>query len=413
MNHWTVRTDDGITLLNPGGQLVTLAYRKVGELLVALLKAPERASPRGELGALLWPGSAAVPQGTNLRQAIKKLRDTIGTENVVSDRFVCGIVEAFPCSITSQTGGDPMPTWLSGWTLFLEALSYSSPVQFFDAIRANVDLLCDLPAQELSVMVSRASAGLPIGHRMDGWRDFVLGSVSFSNVPKASRHFLAAAKHASKSLDRDLFSRAAFWICACETLRGRVEEAEGLATEGLGHVKGSGASNESLLTTAKATALLHMGRYAESREMMANTAGSGAKTVFEHDQQEALRAYYLATTGYEAESMRLIENLRKDSSHHPGGRVGILTELSCAAVETAASPWVVVDTIEPRTRILEAAGQHHSALYAIETLVSALARCNLKSEARSKFIESRRLRGRLGISYSAWDRRRLAPFVVA
>lgn len=413
MNHWTLRTNDGITLLNPEGQPIRLAYRKVGELLVTLLRVPERTSPRSELGAILWPSSGVAEQATNLRQAIKKLRDAIGAENVVSCRFECGIADTFSCLVDPQVGSDSMPAWLRGWILFLEALACSSPVQFFEAIRANVDLLWDLPMPQLSALVNQAAGGLPCGHRLDGWRDFVLGTVALRDVPKASAHFLSAAKHASTTLDNDLFCRSAFWLCACQILRGRVERADGLATDALRFVSGASASNQSLLAATRATALLHMGRFGESRDLMARACGVGATTVFEHDQHEALRAFYLATSGYESEAMRVIENIHRDSLHHSGGRVGTLVGLTCAAVEAAAAPGLVIDKMEPRIRLLEAAGQHHFALYAIEILGSALARCNLKNEARSKFSESRRMRSRLGIAYSPWDMRRLAPFVVA
>ena len=237
---------------------------------------------------------------TNLRQAIKKLRDAIGAENVVADRFDCGIAETFHCSIDAQIESDPVPGWLGGWILFLEALSYSSPVQFFEAIRANVDLLCDLPTSKLSVLVARASSGgLPGAHGMHGWKDFVLGSVSLHDVSKASTNFLAAAKHAAAAGDNDLFSRSAFWLSACQILRGRAKQADGLATEALSRAKGRSATNHSLLSSARATAFLHMGRFAESREMMANASGADATTVFERDQREALKAFYLATSGYE------------------------------------------------------------------------------------------------------------------
>jgi|GEM_PF-4280636 len=409
MNQWTLRYADGISLLDADGQPVPLAYRKVGELLLALLKAPDRTCPREELGARLWPGSSAAVRATNLRQAIKKLRDAIGARHVTSDRFECGIAPSFSCSIAEQIVNEPIPGWLNGWSLFLEELSYSSPVQFFEACRANVDLLCDLPMPRLAVLVNRASAGLAAGHPLDGWREFVLGSVSFRDVPIAGRHFRDAAKHASKTTDSDLLSRSVFWTCACQILRGQVDQAERLASEGLAH----GRSCRTLLSTARATALLHSGRFSESRKLMADASEVGAKTVFEHEQQEALRAYYLATTGYEGEAMRLVETIRKSTSYHAGGRVGVLTGLACAAIETAESPALAVEKIETQLPILRASGQHHFVLYATETLVSALARCNRTSEARAKFAESRRNRNGLGIAYSAWDKRRLDPFIVA
>ena len=112
--------------------------------------------------------------------------------------------------------------------------------------------------------------------------------------------------------------------------------------------------------------------------------------------------------------MRIIENFSSETqvTIQADGWES-LTDLTCAAIEATTSPWRVVDTIEPRIQTLEAASQHHFALYAMETLVSALARCNLKQEARSKFLESRQKREQLGITYSAWDARRLHPFVVA
>lgn len=330
----------------------------------------------------------------------------------MADRFECGIAESFSCALDSRSDSDPVPGWLSGWILFLEGLSNSSPEQFFEAIRANVDLLGDLPTPQLSALVARASVELPYRHRMDGWRHFVLGSVSLGEVPIASRHFLAAAKHASAALDHNLFNRSAFWLSACQILLGQVERADGLATEALTHGAGQTAAGSSYPFVTRATASLHMGRFAESREMMVNVCGHGGTTVFEHDQHEALRAFYLATTGYEDEAMRLIETLPK-SSLHPSGRVQILTDLTNAAVESVAAPWIVVNTMEKRIQTLEAACQHHFALYAIESLAAALARCNLKQEARTKIRESRRIRSRLGIAYSAWDARRLAPFVVS
>ncbi len=412
-NGWSIRLDDGIALLNPQGKLIPLAYRKVGELLVTLLRTPGRASPRGNLGAVLWPTSGAATQTTNLRQAIKNLRDAIGAENVAADRFDCGLADTFLCSIDAQIESDQPPDWLRGWLSFLEALSYSSPEQFFGAIQANIDLICDLPTPQLSVLVDRAASGLRSPHGMDGWKSFVLGSMSLGEVPKANSHFLAAAKHSANAADSDLFSRSAFWLSACEILRGRIERADELATEALSSAKRRSAPNESRLSAARATAFLHMGRFAESRDIMAGASVTEGTTVFEHDQREALRAFYLATSGYEGEAMRLIENLRRNSTHHSSGRVGILTDLASVAVEAACTPRLVVETIDTRIRTLKAAGQHHFALYAIETLVSALARCNLQQEARTKFLESRRIRRQLGITYSAWDMRRLAPFVVA
>src|SRR5579862_1053895 len=99
ISRWTIRTNDGILLLCPHGKPVPLAYRKVGELLVTLLRSPGRASPRADLGAQLWPSSGAALQATNLRQAIKNLRGAIGADNVIADRYECAIAETFPCLI--------------------------------------------------------------------------------------------------------------------------------------------------------------------------------------------------------------------------------------------------------------------------------------------------------------------------
>jgi hypothetical protein len=400
---WSIEFQDGVTLRNSEGETVPLAYRKVGELLVALLRAPERTSLREDLSALLWPSSGAAAQAINLRQAIKKLRLAIGHDNVVADRFECGIAEGFACSMESH-GVVPTPTWLGGWMVFLEALSSSSPVQFIEAIRANTDLLCELPQPELSVLLVRAANGLSPKHGLDGWKEFALGFASFRDVPKAAGHFSLAAKRAGD--DPNLFARSAYWLSACQILLGRPRFAETLANE----ASSRSGSNESLLAIAKATALLHMGKFAESRELMATGSSVDATTVFEHDQREALRAFYLGTTGYHDEAMRLVESIRRERRHHPGGRVAILTDLARSAVGAVESPQLVVDTMNPRIRTLVGMGEHHLALYASETLAVAQAHCNLRSEARETFFETRRTRKRLGITYSAWDAYRLAPF---
>lgn len=405
---WKLETDEEFTLTSDAGEVRVLPYRKVGELLMSLADHQGQLVDRQNLSLKLWPVSSSSVRLANLRQALTKLRQVVGNDNIISTRTSCGLSLAF--RITIETSGDSsrnVKAIASSLFTFLEHLSERSPVQFFETLRVNVDSAFDLPSDPLLLMVDRASVLLPAQHPSHGWAHYLRGVGSIGNVPIARVHFAQSLRYAIDAQDQDLFQRSVHWSGACLILLGRVDTAVKLAHEaekGAGQLRGY---CRNWITSLKGTAYLHAGMFRESAEMMRQISYSDALSEEEWRQHEGLRAFYLATTGQFEEAVRVSEAIGGQSQGISFDRASVLAYLAQATVAARTEPSSITPSLQHWTSVAEIHGETHFLLYGLEALCLAQAQVGDTQGSLETLEKSTRVRESLETVKTRWDRHRL------
>lgn len=406
---WKLQQDEEFTLTNDVGEVRVLAYRKVGELLIALVDRHGQLIDRQEISTKLWPMSSPSVRLSNLRQALSKLRTVVGGENILSNRACCGLSLGFQVSVRPENEQMRQPKAIASSLMnFLGHLSDGSPVQFFETLRVNADSAFDLPADSMLEMVDRASELLPVQHPAQGWAHYLRGVGTIGNVPMSRNHFARSLRSAIDAQDQDLFQRSVHWSGACLILLGRVDTAVKLAHEaekGAGSVQGY---CRNWITSLKGTAYLHAGMFRESAETMRQISYSDALSEEEWRQHEGLRAFYLATTGHDDEAVRVAETVRAQGTGTSFDRASVLAYLATATVSARTEPGSATQSLRNWTSVAESHGETHFLLYGLEALGLAQALEGDTEGSLETMDRSTLLRNDLKTVKTRWDRHRLA-----
>ncbi|HWD41178.1 MAG TPA: hypothetical protein VG944_20180 [Fimbriimonas sp.] len=405
---WQLVADPEYKLVNEAGERRMLPYRKVAELLVALAKSKGRPVERDQLSFQLWPSSPRDVRLTNLRQALKGLRQAIGPSLVSSGKTHCELAKDFELVLPQGSQGTPHSKEpVHGFEVFLDHLSYSSPIQFFETIRVNADFALNISPNALGSLVRRAAGTLPSRPDLTGWAHYFNGVSTMGNLVTSKRHFGQSLKAAKLTQDFDLYQRTVHWLGACMILQGRTDFALSLAVEAERGVGQAQLNRCQWIASLKGTSYLHAGMFRESAETLLQLSYSRYQSQEEWRQHEALRAFYLASTGDYSAASVVSSDLGADTNGLTYDRATMLRFLTTSLIQIRTEARFESSALAHWTRGAADKGQDHLLLYGLETLALAQAKEGDEAAARQTLRESMDLRQKLGTVKTLWDHHRL------
>jgi hypothetical protein len=404
-------------LKHPSGWPIHLASAKV-EALLAILAARPGPILRTEIEATLWPDSPAESRQVNLRQALYRLRSSIGHEAIVTGRRHCELAGWFDLVIdrTVLPNHDHVTVTKAGAS-FLNALtkwSTNDAGQMLDLMRSNLDLVLGLPPRDLAALLEAASAqGDHLAFK--GWLDFLKGFASYcgNEIRKAQPLLLSSVKHGVDNQDVVLATEGLFWLALSHQFLNRSDlsaKAESFMTGYVGSLGNSMLSGK--LAFLRGLLMMHSGNGPEGIESLTSAGICFDSCEVDRAQYEALIAMFRASAGETVAAARLLEwptRVAVKSGHY---RLQATCDLARGYIalhehQNALAVSLMFGLAE------SAAGARaaHMEIYGREGAAVALWRLGDRATAAEQLAAAQALRSKITMGYTEWDRSRLRGVV--
>ena len=412
---WRLDLSSGSELVGPGGELIALPYRKVGELLALLAANSGTMLDRRNLARGLWPDSSQPERQANLRQGLAKLRSLLGADAIHADRSWCGLDALVRIELT---GAAPMQLHkqtetasdgpVAAFGRLVQWLAERDVPAMYAALRANPEYgIASL--NTLETALEAASKHGPPDRADFGWSCFWRGEVSFqSNIGRAVSLLSEATEFAVADRDWHLLAHAAFWQGIGLLLLNRRQPARNVAQRAAAALSAPGGQmHRYRIDHLHATITLHEGRIAQALDQFSNLRGYSGQSTLEFASDEALRALYLAFNGRLDDASRVLDQVRSTIDDLECSRAMKYRNIAELVLAASSEGHRACTRLEDAASDFAESGDRHFEIYCRETLARCYWQGKAGSDARHQLQSSRVLRRRINMAYTGWDLARL------
>lgn len=398
--------------MDPSGRSVHLASAKV-EALLSILAARQGSVSRTEIETALWPDSSLESRQVNLRQAIYRLRSSIGHDAVLTGRKHCELAWWFKVGIRRSILPDAKAVAPNTGTSLLHALtkwSIDDAGQMADLIRSNLDLVLGLPPRDISELLEKAKVqGDQIASK--GWIDFLRGFASYcgNEIRKAQPLLLSSVKHGIDSRDVILATEGLFWLALSHQFLNRSDLSAKAERFMSGYVESMGNPQlRGKLAFLRGLLMMHSGNGSEGMESLARAETCFADCEIDRAQYEALVAMFRAAAGETTLAARLVEWPNRVALKSGHFRLQATCELTKGYIglhdhQNALAVSLMSGLAESAAR----SRAPHMEIYGREGAAVALWRLGDRATAVEQLASARALRSKITMGYTEWDRNRL------
>ncbi len=407
---WLIREDQGLRIDGPAGVEIRFPYKKVDELLLVLALAGD-CLERDGVAEKLWPNRSVAERRTNLRQALSQLRKTIGEENLVADRFLCGLRPGFPIRVDdglkrSRLRSIAVPeshdSPVAGFEKTLIWLSKEDPAQMLKIMRASHDLLAAISNGIMSSILARGEGALKHDPSLVGWVLYWQSNLVF-NASQRKRIANKALRWAVQEGDKELVVSCISSLVSAQMTSGQTEEALGSIQAARNFVGIRNSPLASKLDSLRGVVLLHAGQAKAGLDLLQPSPGSNA--LLESTTSLALKALYLADSGEGIKALEVMEYPRRiaeESGHFNGA---MLCDLALATAVSQDDPELALELFD---RVISRSSlDSRLDLIAREAAGAIHFRLGSRKEAANLIGGAAKVRHQLGYVFTAWDRLRL------
>ncbi len=427
---WLLRLDPDFRLENPAGEFIPLATKKTEALLTLLTIAGPSGMRSADLKSKLWATKTPEQASVNLRQTLRRLRQGVGSETIVSTDGLYRLGSEFEIKIEhgdKQGSASVNANWLnefaapvetvaplSAFLLLVRWATDNDPIRAIDLLSSNHDFSLQLAPSELRPIALKCLERIPESDQRYAWAVYFMGMVEFQSggFHRVAGLFNRALELAQHHNDEDLAVLSGIFVVS--------------AAGSYGHV----AIGRRALAKLERTVQRHPWRHVrgllllnEAQFDLFDENFEGAIQLFErsktfmdrtpHDmmQVDLGWATCLATLGRLEEAQRLLENPSKMKESSDFTRLEFLIKLTRQIIwmRSGDSEQVVENSLK-FIKECDSTGSLQIALKAREVLAISSWNVGEKDSAITIWNDALRLRRRLGLKLTNWDRVLLQGF---
>lgn len=444
---WRIRCNETLDVLDPSGRPVAFQTRHERAIVGLLAVAPDHCLGRTRLGSLIWPGRDPSKTQQSLRRAFCNIRESLGgrTGPFISDRRICrldpdqcvfdvtescqevmlrrllgdAVIESSPeFNLDARRPLSPEPYWSSSTeaaTSLLNALEWvaiKEPSAALDMLYKAMHLAEFAPPDRLNRFLETVGPNVSIHDPRIGYVHF-LRAISLgyqAEVAAAERWLRVALTHAAGCGMPDLAADVQFYRSCHMLVHGDCEKGLRLAMEAEAALcSACDLASQCRLRHGVALALMHCGHFHKGFQAFDEAADLALQARSRVATQYVLanRAFFEATVGDLEKAKQFVRTFEGEGPANY--RLWITKELALAAIQTAEGHDGATRRLEHIEEICDRLGQLQTQVYRLEILATHHVNHGRQAEARRTFAESQRLRQRIGMKITVWDRTRLQP----
>jgi len=445
---WRISCTESLSVLDPAGHPVEFQTRHERAIVGMLAIAPDHCLGRTRIGALIWPGRDPSKSQQSLRRAFSNIRRAMGggTGPFISDRQTCRL-DASNCAFdvtdscqevmlrrllgdtiidtTPEFNRDPnrVRTPEHYWTSSTEAASSlldaldwiasKEPSAALDMLYKAMHLAEFAPPDRLKRFLETVGPEVSIHDPRIGYVHF-LRAISLGyqmDIAAAERWLRVALTHAAGCGMPDLAADVQFYRSCYLLMHGDHEKGLRLAIEAETALRSAcDPASQCRLRHGVALAQMHCGHFHKGFQAFDEAAdlAQSARSRVASQYVLANRAFFEATVGDREKAMEFVKIFEGEGPANY--RLWITKELARAAVEAADRRDCVTRRLAHIEEICDRLGQSQTQVYRLEILATHHVNHDRPQEAGRAFAEAKRLRERIGMNTTVWDRTRLRPF---
>ncbi len=260
----------------------------------------------------LWPDSPVESRQVNLRQAIYRLKNSVGHDSVVTSRKNCELAWWFNVVVEPSvlpSVEDPAATGRAPLIHALTKWSVNDAGQLADLIRSNLDLVLGLPPRDIAELLDTADVQID-QIALKGWLDFLRGFANYcgNEIRTAQPLLLRSVRHGIDNRDETLATEGLFWLALSHQFLNRSDlsaKAEGFMSDYVGSVGNPRLRGK--LAFLRGLLMMHSGNAPEGMESLAKAEICFEGCEIDRAQYEALMAMFRAASGETVPATRLLE----------------------------------------------------------------------------------------------------------
>ncbi|HWD39712.1 MAG TPA: winged helix-turn-helix domain-containing protein [Fimbriimonas sp.] len=411
---WYLTVENGFQLRDPEGVPVTLAYRKVEELLQLLLQHDGRMVSREALARELWPSSEREKRQVKLRQALSKLREQIGGDSLLSTRSECGLAPSFQISFERpKSAADPLQadaisaTPTDSLLNLLHWLAKHDQPKMLALMRENLTMTSSLRGKDLRELLQDVSNPGELG----SWKAYFEGLLIMAGGSNSigGRHLRRVIADAEAGNDHRLAAQAAVQVCLSACFQNDAAGATQAAAWCMAIA--SSSKSRSLVPTSthlQGVAQVYAGELDKGLAKI-RAAESMYTDPLEAAEMQGLQAFYLACHSRDSEAADHYERayrMGRESGHRFLNLVCSVTDGLIALHQHGAEKAML--KLRKAVDLAETHQNAHLFLPAVETLARAYEAVGETAESRSHMARAQRVRRSMSLFFTPLDRARLS-----